>query len=144
MPSVYRLRDFAAVVIVLFLAAASSVRAQSVTPTNDLPNPYRSVENWAKLPGGRSWGSVSGVAIGPDGKSIWVAERCGAFAPPSAMKPGQPFACEGSNLDPILKFDETGKLVKSFGAGMFIFPHGISVDQEGNVWVTDGLGHDGK
>jgi secreted PhoX family phosphatase len=30
-------------------------------------------------------------------------------------------------------------VVKSF-AGMFIFPHGLHVDREGNVWVTDGRG----
>ena len=38
----------------------------------------------------------------------------------------------------MLKFDATGKLVKSFGAGLLIFPHGIHVDRDGNVWVTDG------
>src|SRR5213592_3349735 len=43
-----------------------------------------------------------------------------------------------SPLAPILKFDPSGKLVKSFGEGMLIFPHGIFVDREGNVWVTDG------
>src|SRR6202162_2794313 len=53
-------------------------------------------------------------------------------------------ACDGWSLDPILKFDASGKLVKSFGAGMFIFPHGLHVDRAGNVWVTDGLGRDGK
>ena len=46
-------------------------------------------------------------------------------------------------LDPILKFDADGKLVKAFGAGMFVFPHGITVDREGNVWVTDGQARDG-
>ncbi len=60
------------------------------------------------------------------------------------MKPGVPFACDGSNLAPILKFDASGKLVKSFGEGMFLFPHGIHVDPDGNVWLTDGLGKDGK
>jgi sugar lactone lactonase YvrE len=45
---------------------------------------------------------------------------------------------------PVLKFDASGKLVKSFGAGMFVRPHGIHVDREGNVWVTDGEGPDGK
>jgi DNA-binding beta-propeller fold protein YncE len=38
----------------------------------------------------------------------------------------------------MLKFDASGKLVKSFGAGMLIFPHGIHVDRDGNIWVTDG------
>jgi DNA-binding beta-propeller fold protein YncE len=43
-----------------------------------------------------------------------------------------------------LEFDRSGKLLTSFGAGMFVFPHGITVDREGNVWVTDGDGKDGK
>jgi DNA-binding beta-propeller fold protein YncE len=43
-----------------------------------------------------------------------------------------------SNLPSILKFDASGKLVASFGQGTLIFPHGIYVDRDGNVWVTDG------
>ena len=38
----------------------------------------------------------------------------------------------------LLKFDASGKLVKSFGAGMFVSPHGIHVDRQGNIWVADG------
>ena len=128
----------------MMLAIGGLGQAQTSAPTNDLPNPYRAIENWARLPEGRSWGSTSGVDIDPDGTSVWVAERCGAFAPPSLMKPGTPFACDGSALAPILKFDASGTLVKSFGAGLLLFPHGLHVDREGNVWVTDGLGKDGK
>ena len=43
----------------------------------------------------------------------------------------------GSMADPILHFDTNGKLLGKFGAGMFNFPHGIGVDKDGNVWVTD-------
>src|SRR5256885_2220579 len=43
-----------------------------------------------------------------------------------------------SDLPSVLKFDSSGKLVKSFGAGLLIFPHGIHVDHDGNIWVTDG------
>jgi hypothetical protein len=102
-----------------------------VQPTNSLPNPYRAIENWAKLPTGRLWGSTAGVAIDRNG-NIWVAERCGANS------------CAGSDLAPILEFDPSGRLLTSFGAGMFVFPHGITVDKDGNVWVTDGDGKDGK
>jgi len=77
------------------------------------------------------WGSTAGVAIGPKG-NIWVAERCGANT------------CAGSNLAPILEFDPSGKLLTSFCAGRFVFPHGITVDREGNVWVSDADGKDGK
>ena|SRR5688572_848449 len=96
------------------------------------PNPYRTVEGWAKMPEGRKWGATSAVEVAPDGKSIWVGERCGANT------------CAGSNLPVILRFDETGRLATSFGAGMFIFPHGFHVDRDGNVWITDARGGDGK
>jgi DNA-binding beta-propeller fold protein YncE len=112
----------------LALCAASPMLAQSsptMPPVNDLPNPYRTVEGWAKLPEGRSWGSTSAVAIDKDGKSIWVAERCGVNA------------CAGSTLPSVLKFDDTGALVASFGAGLVLSPHGIHVDRDGNVWVVD-------
>lgn len=97
-----------------------------------LPNPYKTIENWAKMPEGRSWGATSAVDVAPDGTTIWVAERCGANICWD-LAAGKP-----SPLDVVLKFDATGKLLKSFGAGMFIFPHGIHVDRQGNVWVTDG------
>ena len=129
--------------LAVFAVAAGAVYSQAVTPTNSLPDPYIG-SPFGKLPEARNWGSTAGIDIDRDGKSVWVAERCGAFAPPSQMKPGVPFACDGSSLDPILKFDDSGKLVKSFGAGLILFPHGLSVDPEGNIWVTDGLGKDGK
>jgi hypothetical protein len=124
------------VATVLALAVAGTeALTQAVAPTNSAPNPYRTMEGWAKMPDGRIWGSTAAVDIDPDGSSIWVAERCAAqgFIPPSQMREGQVFNCDGSNLDPILKFDSSGKLVKSFGAGMFVFPHGLHVDFEGNI-----------
>jgi sugar lactone lactonase YvrE len=115
------------IVVVATLAAGPAALAQSnPAPVNDRPNPYETIQGWAKMPAGRTWGSTSAVEIDKDGTSIWVAERCGANS------------CAGSDLPPILKFDSTGTLVRSFGAGMFIFPHGIFVDREGNIWVTDG------
>ena len=137
-------RMFALAVVAAMAGTAIEAYGQASAPTNFAPNPYRTIENWGKLPEGRSWGSTSGVDIDPDGSSVWVAERCGAFAPPSLLKPGVPFACDGSNLPPILKFDSSGRLAKAFGEGLLLFPHGIHVDREGNVWVTDGLGKDGK
>jgi DNA-binding beta-propeller fold protein YncE len=52
--------------------------------------------------------------------------------------------CIGSKLDPIQKFDASGALLASFGAGMFNHPHGLYLDADGNVWVTDDHGGDGK
>jgi DNA-binding beta-propeller fold protein YncE len=141
--------DRARVVLVLALAVSLAISAglagqapqdtdysgmqKGVQAVNDLPNPYKTVEGWAKMPAGRTWGATSAVDIDRDGRSIWVAERCGANS------------CEGSKLPIVLKFDPNGNLVTSFGAGMFVFPHGIHVDRDGNVWVTDAqASKDGK
>ncbi len=111
---------------------AQQAPAPDVAPTNGAPNPYQTVEGWAKMPAGRTWGSTSAVEVDRDGKSIWVAERCGANSCWDQA------AGKASPLDTVLKFDATGALVKSFGAGMMVFPHGIWVDRDDNVWVTDG------
>jgi sugar lactone lactonase YvrE len=116
----------------------------ATTPTNDLPNPYNTIEGWAKLPAGREWGSTSAVEVDKDGKSIWVAERCGTRPGPNGGPAVSTNSCwdaaanKMSDFDPVLKFDTNGRLVKSFGAGMMVFPHGIHVDRDGNIWVTDG------
>jgi sugar lactone lactonase YvrE len=45
---------------------------------------------------------------------------------------------------PILKYNAQGKLLASWGQGMFVFPHGGTVDRDGNLWVTDARGDAGK
>jgi hypothetical protein len=124
MPTSRRLK----IALFVTLVSVQGIFAQSsVAPTNDLPNPYATVGNPFQLPEGRTWGSISTVEPDVDGKSIWIVDRCGANS------------CVGSNLPVVMKFDPSGKLVTSFGAGLFVFPHGIHVDAEGNVWVVDGL-----
>jgi sugar lactone lactonase YvrE len=98
---------------------------------NSQPNPYHTIEHWFEMPAGRMMGSTSAVDIDRDG-NIWVAERCGANS------------CAGSSVDPVLEFAPSGKLLRSWGAGKFIFPHGIAIDRDGNVWLTDGQGKDDK
>jgi len=117
---------------VVAAAAALATGRADAQPANAAPNPYRTVEGWAKMPEGRTWGATSAVDVAHDGRSIWVAERCGANT------------CAGSTLPAVLLFDESGRLQKSFAAGVFVFPHGIHVDRGGNVWVTDARGRDGK
>ena len=101
-------------------------------PVNQAPNPFQTIEGHFKLPEGRTWGSTSAVDIDKDGRTVWVAERCAANSCWDAAKN------EMSPLDTVFKFDTSGKLLLSFGKGMMIFPHGIHVDRDGNVWVTDG------
>lgn len=96
-----------------------------VTPINNLPNPYETIRNFGTLPDGRKWGSVSAINVDADGKHIWAGDRCGGNA------------CVGSNVDPMVKLDSTGKVVQSFGAGQILWPHGMDVDKHGNIWVAD-------
>ena len=77
------------------------------------PNPYQTIEKWGQLPAGRTWGATSAVDVAPNG-NLWVAERCGANT------------CAGSNLAPILEFDPSGKLSRSFGAGLLDLPAWLS------------------
>ena len=113
-------------------AAAQNAGPVPPAPINDAPNPYRTIKNYFKLPSGRVWGSTSAVEIDPDGRSIWVAERCGQNNCLD-RKTGRM-----SELPTVLKFDANGNLVTAFGAGLLIFPHGFHVDRQGNIWVTDG------
>jgi DNA-binding beta-propeller fold protein YncE len=121
----------AAILIGSGVRGYSQAETPSMVPINDAPNPYRTIEGWAKLPDGRKMGSTSGVAIDKDGKSVWVADRCGAN---SCLDRG---TGDVKDLAVILKFDENGNLLKSFGAGMFVAPHGLYVDRDGNIWATD-------
>ena len=128
----WRTAALSAVIVATAILAIGAIRAQSQEQdVNAAPNPYRVIDNWAQLPAGRVWGMAIGVDIDRDGKSVWIFDRCGAKS------------CTGSNVAPIQKFDSSGKLLTSFGAGMFNFPHGLFVDPDGNVWVTDGKAANG-
>jgi sugar lactone lactonase YvrE len=96
-----------------------------ITPINNLPNPYETIRNFGTLPDGRRWGSVSAIHVDVDGKHIWAGDRCGANA------------CVGSTVDPMVKLDPSGKVVASFGKGQILWPHGMDVDRQGNIWVAD-------
>ena len=101
----------------------------NVPPVNSGANPYRVIRDWATLDiEARPWGGSNGVAIDRDGKTVWATDRCSA-----GFIPG----CLGSQGNPVHHFDEAGKEIRSFGGGMFVWPHGIHVDRDGNVWVTD-------
>jgi len=114
------------------LLHASTARVQrSDQPRNDLPQPYWTARDWGQLPDGMTWAAVTAIEPAPDG-TIYVIHRCFANS------------CAGRSEPPILKFDATGKLLASWGSGMFIFPHGATVDSDGNLWVTDARGENGK
>ena len=78
-------------------------------------NPYRMVEDWGQLPDGVMWGSMIGII--PDGEGgTWIHHR---------------------SDPPIIKLDASGKVVKSFGDGMFVMAYGFCMDGDGNLWAGD-------
>jgi sugar lactone lactonase YvrE len=109
----------------------SVLAQQKSAPPNDLPQPYRTTRDWGQLPPGVKWAAVTAVEPAPDG-TIYVIHRCFANS------------CTGRSEAPILKYDANGKLLKSWGEGLFNFPHGGTVDREGNLWITDARGENGR
>jgi sugar lactone lactonase YvrE len=102
-----------------FIIAATLVSAPSARTQE---NPYHMIEGWPTLPSNIKWGAV--ISVDSDAKgNIWAFHRA------------QP---------PILEFDSSGKLLKSFGTEMFVQPHGMTLAPDGNIWVTDAQGKDGK
>lgn len=95
-------------------------------PINNLPNPYTTERNFGTLPDARRWGSVSAVNVDIDGVHIWAGDRCGTNQ--CATTP---------NINPMVKLDPNGRVVQEFGAGQILWPHGMDVDREGNIWVAD-------
>ncbi len=120
-------------------AAPVTVMGNHITGEG-LPNPAPNVTaGWGELPEGREWGSTAGIDIDPFDGNIWAYERCGA----SNFGAGAPVTCDTNLVDPIFKFDRnTGEVLANFGAGLFVTPHGIHVDSDGNVWVTDFAGNE--
>jgi streptogramin lyase len=114
----HRLTLSLAAALAALAAGPAITRAQSSAPQN----PYRLVDRWAQLPAGVEWGGV--ISVDPDAKgNVWVFHRS----------------------DPtVLKFDPSGKLVASFGKGMFVQAHGMDIDRDGNIWLTDAQAKDGK
>ncbi|MEO8050250.1 MAG: peptidyl-alpha-hydroxyglycine alpha-amidating lyase family protein [Acidobacteriota bacterium] len=116
------------VVAAVGLGGSLALAQSTADPASGLADPYQAaVRNWAVLPDQRTWGSTAGIEIGPHNE-IWAIDRCGVNS------------CEGSDLPPVHLLDlTTGKPIKSIGAGLFVFPHGLHVDRDGNVWVVDAM-----
>jgi DNA-binding beta-propeller fold protein YncE len=119
--------------VALALVASPGIR-QSVGAQSP-PNPYRIAEGWAQLPNNKAMGAVGKVVIDPDGQHIWAVVRCERLEDPARFGD----ECRDSKTDPIMQFGADGKVTRAFGGGLFIWPHGIDVDRDGNVWVTDAV-----
>jgi len=128
----------ALVAALVFVGHAQSPRDTPYPKPTTLPNPYRLVQDWPTLPAsmkgpnGHQWGEVIRVHVAPSG-NIWVFHRC------FYDKPSGDATClnRGEANPPILEFSPAGKLLNSFGVGLFAHPHGFTVDKDGNLWATD-------
>ncbi len=123
-----------AVAMAILGAAAQAQQTHYPKPT-ELPNPYRLAEGWPTIPksmNGGHWGEVIRVHVHSDGH-IWIFHRCFNTVPPGHA------TCigRGDSNPPILEFDASGKLLKSFGVGLFAYPHGFTIDRDGNLWTSD-------
>ena len=122
--------------IAAFVSPGSLVVAQvplavaAALPRNDLPQPYRTTRDWGQLPAGVKLAAVTAIEPAPGGV-IYVVHRCFENS------------CVGRSEAPILKYDENGTLLASWGQGMFEFPHGATTDRDGNLWLTDAPGSEG-
>jgi peptidylamidoglycolate lyase len=90
---------------------------------------YEEVKDWPSLPSGVQMGEAAGVAVDAHGH-VMVFHR-----------PGRGFDTAATELlkDPaVLVIDpQSGRLIQSWGAQTFLVPHGITVDQANNVFLTD-------
>ncbi len=80
---------------------------------------YEVDPHWPRKPANLQWAAMPGVAVD-------ARDRVYAFT---------------RSDDPVQIYESDGTFIRSWGRGMFGRPHGMRVDREGNVWVTDCLRH---
>lgn len=93
---------------------------------------YELVNNWPQFPAAFILGDVTGIGI-DTAQNIFIFHRAERDWTALSSIPDTPIAAKT-----ILELDRTtGKIINSWGAGLFLMPHGLTVDKDNNVWVTD-------
>lgn len=91
---------------------------------------YILINDWPNLPEGFVLGQPTGLGIDM-ANNLVVFHRAGRpwmFPPPE----------EKIENNTIITFDsETGEIKKNWGAGLFLMPHGLEMDRDNNIWITD-------
>ena len=120
-------RGFAKIACIILAGLCAPAFAQDTHPdAASLPDPFEMPHyQWAKTFGGNSWGSTSAIKYGPHNQ-VWAIDRCGLLT------------CENSTIAPVAELDmTTGHTIRAIGAGLFVRPHGLALDKQGNVYVAD-------
>ena len=91
---------------------------------------YELIENWAKIPDDYTLGNPTGVAL-TSNQNLVVFHR-------GSRSWQVPMPKEKIIEDTFIEIDKaTGKIIKSWGSNLFIMPHGLEIDKEDNIWITD-------
>jgi sugar lactone lactonase YvrE len=110
---------------------AADAGASAESASASLTSPFRLAENWAQLPEDFVWGEAIAVEMDGDG-NLYVFHRCSSDT------------CVDRTEPPLVKLSPSGELLMSWGEGLFVYPHGLDIDSEGNIWVTDARHEGGK
>src|SRR6266508_3049364 len=101
-----------AIVAALAMSAGGAYTQGNVQPVNDLSNPYATVENWAKMPEGRTWGATSAVDIDPHGIHV---DRNGNVWVTDGIPPGAAAQAAVGKGHIVVKFSPDGKVLLTLG-----------------------------
>ncbi|WP_437727472.1 hypothetical protein [Sorangium sp. So ce861] len=117
-----------AVGLALVAGALSGACTSRPPAADDAPvGPYEVVDGWPRVPEGMVFGPALDVAVDGRGR-VLVSHAAGRTSGNDAP----------IGEATILVFDpETGELLDAWGEELFVYPHGIEVDRNGFVWVTD-------
>lgn len=123
-----------AAVLALSAGACSPRDAGEATLTATAPvdEPFHVVSGWPKYPEGVRIGQATAVAVNSANEVILFQRGLPGDRGPDGL-------LEATTL---LVFDaQTGELRRTLGEGLFANPHGLDVDDEGNLWVADNRQH---
>ena len=91
---------------------------------------YELIENWLKIPDDYVFGNPTGVAL-KSNENLVVFHR-------GSRSWQVPMPKEKIIEDTFIEIDKvSGEIIKSWGSDLFIMPHGLEIDKEDNIWVTD-------
>ncbi len=91
---------------------------------------YELVNSWPELSKGYKLSQPTGVGIDQD-DHIFIFHRTG-------RNWTTPFPDSLISQNTVLELEnESGKIINSWGANYFIMPHGLTVDKQNNIWLTD-------
>lgn len=93
---------------------------------------YELVKNWPNLPEALILGNPTGIGIDTN-QNIVVFHRANRDWPLFGSMPDNPI----QHKTILIINNDNGEVVESWGDNLFIMPHGLKVDRENNIWVTD-------